>query len=75
MTAATVEEVGKSTVCSKPSGRSSKTIRTVEVSAMAVVLGGERGGHRRRDCLDWVEGTEEVGVGVCHPVTVVVFRE
>ena len=62
MTAATVEEVGKSTVCSKPSGRSSKTIRTVEVSAMAVVLGGERGGHRRRDYLDWVEGMEEVGV-------------
>lgn len=59
MTAATVEEVGKSTVCSKPSGRSSKTIRTVEVSAMAVVLGGERGGHRRRDYLDWVEGLEE----------------
>jgi len=39
---------------------------------MAVVLGGERGGHRRRDCLDWVEGMEEgrgIEVGLCGDVS------
>jgi hypothetical protein len=41
---------------------------------MAVVLGGERGGHRRRDYLDWVEGLEEGG-GIEVVCPVVVFRE